>query len=396
MLLNKLHTTLFLSLCAALAACSNEDVLVDDIHDGKTPIEISVGGVDAPASTRAVVTDGTTNTTFGRDTKIFFLMQSEKDATEHEGFEYKGNRANTLYSVCRGDVINNTNATAVTFDATNQRYWDDAHARSSQLTLWAFAQRIAQPTVDGNWKNCSFQSYDGTTPSLEETKKLEFNTTTKTAGNIPLNFQSTNPIYPAIFSWNVGNGSQNQDANTLIYQDLLFSNNIANYVGNTKVPEASRKDNRLKFDFDTHKFPATTEMKFYHALSKITIQIKAGDGFAADGNDFKLKNNTIDLLLGLNTKGLFNIKDGEFQMIHESKDITSIPVTKTVIGKSEPYYTLEALAIPNIHQFMKEHGGDAKSRFVDESEEVMLQITIDDNVYKITSNTLFEDRKSVV
>lgn len=386
------HISLLLSLCA-LSACSEDDVIKEEpiVPDSeKSPIELSVGGVDTPASaTRAVVTDGTTNTTFGRDTKIFLLIQSDKDATTHDGYEYKGDRATTLYTVARANVVHATNPTAIVFDDANKKYWDDAHARSSQLTIWAFAQRIATDN-DRAWPTYSFQTYNGVTPSMEESSKNDFNSTQG------YNFQSATPYYPAIFTWSVGNGSANQDANTLIYQDLFFSNNIANYVGNTKVPEGSRTDNRMKFNFETRKFPASTEMKFYHAMSKITIQLKAGKGFKADGSDFKLKKNsagnmTLDLLHGFNTRGLFNIKDGEFQLIHNSDDITTIPLTKTEFGKTNPYYTLEALAIPNIHEFMASHeGADTHSRFVDGSSEVMMEITVDDNTYKITSKNLYE------
>ena len=383
---------LTLTSALALSACVEEVVYVvnPDVPEvgEKTPIELSVGGIDAPeVGTRAVVTDGTTDTGFGRNTKVFILMQSEKDATNHDGYEYKGDRGTPLYTVSRGDVVYDTDQTKLVFDDVNQKYWDDAHARSSQLTLWAFAQRVATAT-DGNWKSCTFQKYNGETPSLEEASAMPYNTTVNNG------WSSTPKIYPAIFSWSVGNGgsyNQNQDANTLIYQDLLFSNNIANYVSNTKVPELSRKDNRLKYDFGTKKFPATTELKFYHAMSKITIQIKAGSGFKADGTDFLLGNNkSIDKLTGFNTKGLFNIKDGEFQKIHEVREITTIPLTKEQKTTSDPYYTLEALAVPNIHQFMSGHSlSDTGSRFVENSTDIMIQFTIDGNTYKISSGALY-------
>lgn len=61
------YITLTLTLCLLLTACrDNDDVLVDPSTGsgsdfGKTPIELSVGGVDTPSSalTRAVITDGT-------------------------------------------------------------------------------------------------------------------------------------------------------------------------------------------------------------------------------------------------------------------------------------------------------------------------------------------------
>ena len=387
------------ALIMPLSACKEtiiyvtpEDTPIDDI---KTPIELSVGGVDSPSSTttRAEETIGKTYNQFDTKTKVFILMQSDKEVNgdgnvvTHNGYEYKGDRVNTLYTVARGDVA--ANSSTLVFDENNKRYWDDAHARSSQLTMWAIAQKIAIDNKDGNWKSITFQKTGNPdNPSVGDSNDATYNTNNK------IDWQGTTAVYPAIYSWSVGNltsGHQNQDANTLIYQDLLFSNNIS-YNSAKSWP-----DTRLKFDFGNHKFPATTELKFHHAMSKITIQIKAGDGFKADGTDFSLANNTIDKLSGLNTQGLFNIKDGEFQLIHKQADITKIPCTGPNTS-NDPYYTLEALAIPNIHEFMSslkdEHGAslnkkDEFSRFVQNSTTVMMEFTIDGNTYKITSDALY-------
>lgn len=368
--------------CAAFAACTNEESFFDDTpSSNKTPIEISVGGVDAPASTRAQFTDGTNHTMndFDVNTKVFMVMRSERDAATHDGFEYKGDRTGTLYTVCRGDVEADTSA--VKFDATNQHYWDDAHARSSILSIWAYAQK------GENWNTCYFQEIiNNEKQQIDDSYKKEFNT-----GSSYYNWQTTE-IYPAIREWNamLGNSTA-QTTQTVRCQDLLFSNNL------TFNSEKSWQDNRLRFDFTTHKFPNPSEMKFYHAMSKITIQIKAGDGFKADGTDFVLANSkSVDQLSGFNTKGLFNIKDGEFQMIHERKTITSIPLVKENTGKTGPNYILEALAIPNIHQFMKGHSGsDEGSRFVENKEDLMIQFTIDGNTYKIKSKTLYDALKDL-
>lgn len=401
----------------ALTACADEveNAVTPDMPEigEKTPIELSVGGVDAPSSalTRAVVTDGTEKTmqNFDKNTKVFILMQSDKEVdgnnnvVTHDGYEYKGDRPQTLYTIARGDVA--ANSSTLVFDENNKRYWDDAHARSSQLTMWAIAQKVAEEK-DGNWKSITFRTYgateDNTKPSIGDSSDATYNTTNR------IDWSSTPQVYPAIFSWSVGNlttGHQNQDKNTIIYQDLLFSNNIS------YNKEKNWSDRRLKFDFGTRKFPREedvwdtdgpkkTEMKFYHAMSKITIQLKVGEGFKADGNDFVLKNNTIDKLIGFNTRGLFNIKDGEFQLIHTyDAVITTIPCTTTANTNGTPYYTLEALAIPNIHEFMssqKDENGvllnlkDDYSRFVDGSTSVMMEITVDNNTYKITSDNLYD------
>lgn len=393
------HITLSLSLLTLAVACKEEEAIsINTPSEGKTPIELSVG-VNSPSSiTRAQFTNGTTNTDFGGDTKVFILMQSDKEVDAqnktvvHGGLEYTGTRENTLYTVSRGDIEYNTDKTKLIFDDKNQKYWDDAHARSTQLTLWAVAQRVVEPEADGKWKTITFQKLTGENsndPSISETSAAGFNTTNR-------NDWQSERIYPAIYSWSVGNPAQNQTDKTLIYQDLLFSNNISYNA------EKSWADNRLKFDFDdTHKFPASTELKFYHAMSKITIKLIAGDGFKKDGSDFSLAKSTIDKLDGFNTRGLFNIKDGEFQMIHDHASITTIPCSEPNTSNN-PYYTLEFLAIPNIHEFMvtqRSKQSDAKdeySRFVKDKKDltndadVMMQFTIDNNTYKITSDALFD------
>lgn len=334
---------------------------------------LSVGGVDS--NTKAVITDGTDKTmnNFDIASKIFMVMKSEKDPATHGGYEYQGDRPATLYTVCRGDVA--ANSSVVTFDSVNQKYWDDAHARSSILSIWAYAQK------GQTWTDCYFQKIvDNEKLNTDAAYEYRYQT-----GTITYPWDVTE-VYPAIREWGAMlKGSTVQTAQTVMCQDLLFSNNL------TYNSAKSWPDNRLKFNFLTKQFPQSNSMKFYHAMAKITIQIKAGDGFKADGTDFKLKNNTVDVIRGLNTRGLFNIKDGEFQMIHTREDVTAIPLQKTVIGKEEPYYTLEALAIPNIHQFMKERSAsDAGSRFVDGDNTVVLEITVDDNLYKITSKNLFD------
>lgn len=377
-----LHTTLLLSLCT-LTACSDQDVVVNNPStgsgaDGKTPIELSIGGVDAQGPmTRAVITDGTGKTmkAFDKAAYIFMVLQSDYGTSDYQGTH------DTKYNVTRGDVAQGEGT--ITFTNNNKRYWDDAHARSSQLSIWAFAQKGQK------WTNCSFQEVAGAEPATSDTYKKNYDT----GGSNVWPWQTTR-IYPAIREWSVSyTRYPNQQADDLEKQDLLFSNNLTYNV------EKNWADKRLKFDFETRKFPTENEMKFYHAMSKITIRIKAGDGFKADGTDFALANSkSIDELSGFNTKGLFNIKDGEFQMIHESKTITSIPLISEKTGKtSDPNYVLEALAVPNIHQFMVSQRTselpnlkDEGSRFVENSTNVMIQFTIDGNTYKIKSGALYD------
>lgn len=395
------YTTL-LSLCAAFAACSDNEVLPDNPATGgetgeKTPIVLSVGGVDGIAQTpltrasaSAVITDGEDKTmrTFKTNTSIFMVMMSEYD-TEHVDFDDPDNLHVRKFTVSRGDVA--ANSTDVVFDDLNIKYWDDAHARSSMITIWAFAQQgIPQRT---GWLSGSFDipnpSWDGVDPLSEYI--INTYSTANTRYEWVKDAGSKGAIYPCINTWKTSHNADArvQDKTSVQYQDLLFTNNIADNTSYT-----GKTDGRLKFDFSTRKFPSgeNAQLKFYHAMSKITIHIKKGEGFT-DSDPFAFASGKNVKLSGLNTEGTFNIKEGEFQKINASYDITKIYNWDT--PATGDAFTLEALAIPNIHPFMLTHSGsDNNSRFVEGKKnlatDVMMEFTIDNNKYQITSGQLFD------
>ena len=404
MQLNKLHTTLLLTLCMLLTACNDQDVLVDNPNSSKTPIELSVGGVDGivqsattRASASAIITDGTSKTmeTFKTNATIFRVMMSEYD-TGHVDFDDPDDSHVKKFTVSRGDVT--ANSLDVVFDEKNIKYWDDAHARSSMLSIWGFAQQgIPQGT---GWLSGSFDIpnpyWNGTDP-LTEYKQQTYSTAT-TRYDWVKNAGSKGAIYPCINVWKTSHNTDAsiQDGTSVLYQDLLFTNNIAD---NTAY---SKRDGRLKFDFTSRQFPKAndtwddgtkkTELKFYHAMSKITIKIKKGEGFT-NSDPFAFTSGTNVKISGMNTEGTFNIKEGEFQKINASNPITKIYQWTT--PSTGDAYTLEALAIPNIHEFMLTHDGtDNNSRFVSGKKElttdVMMEFTIDNNKYQVTSGQLYD------
>lgn len=381
----KIHHILALAIAALLTACTDQEVHPDGPTDlsGKTPIELSVGGVDAPAMTRAVVTDGENKTmqNFDNNTKIFMIMKSEYSAlsSPYDDLNFGGSQI-TKYTVSRGDVTANTNK--VVFDATNQKYWDDAHARSTKLSIWAYAQKGM------SWTTCSFGEdkqgggYQTINPDLQTSSSIAWRTA---------------PIYPMIFNWKAshltGAELNKQNATTVMCQDLIFSNNLAD---NTTY---SKPDGRLAFNPATRKFPTegNAHMYFYHAMSKITIKIIEGEGFnTSSTTDFQFKTGTNVKLTGFNTEGLFSIQMGGFQQINNHADIPSIYL-KTTNTSTAPYYTLEALAVPNIDEFTQTYEpaqNDDYSRFVkdkkDYATDVMMEFTIDDNTYQVTSGQLYD------
>lgn len=380
MQLNFKHTTLLFSLCAVFAACNENEKLIDIPLEDKTPIVLSIGGVDAPeATTKAVITDGTEKTLnpFDVNSKIFMVMKSEYD-TGNPDF---GGARTTKYNVARGDVNtlnndNNNHRSLVEFDAKNQRYWDDAHARSSMLSIYAYAQK-GQST----WLNCTFNGHEYKTEA-DATQPYAWTTT---------------EIAPTILTWSASHlGTPAQNVTSVLSQDLLFSNNLAN--NDTDPSTDPTKDKRLKFNFSTRKFPDVGEanMIFYHAMSKITIKIIEGEGFdktsANKANDFKFTTTGGNIILKqFNHTGKFDITQGEFTEIatNGTTDIPSIYLksTNTNATGTEPHYVLEALAVPSI-------ANNGKSRFVKDAKalatDVIMEFAIDNNTFQITSGQLYD------
>ena len=387
------------ALIMPLSSCKETIIYVtpDEIIDegAKTPIELSVGGVDGAvesSGTRAaVITDDETKTynLFNQDTKIFMVMKSTYGTEDYLGSH------KDKYTVSRGEVKANTNT--ITFDALNQKYWDDAHARSSQLDIWAYASM-----VPSTWNTCSFQVPNPnwtalSTETLEhkmlEYIKKDYETNTQAADKSPYPWTehtigtdkgSMGAIYPCIMEWKVTNTPWAQTANSIQYQDLMFSNNLAN---NT---ERGGSDKRLKFNNQQTKKFDTGEMKFYHAMSKLTINIIEGDGFdKTSQSDFQFATGKNINLNGFNTQGTFNIKNGYFEKVENTRnEITSIALSAPKGADPNPYYTLQALAIPNIDGI---NGiTDAYSRFVSDGTNTMMEFTIDDNTFKISSGALYK------
>lgn len=404
------YITLVLSLCMLLTACKEDVVYVIQNPETpevgeKTPIELSVGGVlsnqgiATRASSSAVITQNETDMiNFPENTNIFMVMESEYDTDQPD---FGGSREKKT-TVTRGYVAQGTNA--VTFDGVNQRYWDDAHARSSQMSIWAYAQMYKT-----NWTSCTFQKVVNSTKDGWDKFDDAIYFTSSTSNSYDWN---QGDVYPGIKYWSVTHNTDGvQDGTSILCQDLLFSNNIANNTDYIKG------DNRLKFDFSSRKFPENPQLYFRHAMSKITIHIKEGDGFIKTGDkansDFKFTPNTSNVkLTQFNTKGVFNIKEGEFQWVWPANEADQTGATAPrEIPKIYQHdnadagdaYTLEALAIPNIHAFkssMKNAGGtslglsDLYSRFVKDAksltENAMMEFTIDNNTYKITSGALYD------
>ena len=296
---------LYITLSASLLAftgCSDEtDIAVSDAN--KQPIALTVGA-DAPIS-RAVITDGTGKTlnAFDAATDIWMVMQSDYKALSGDNsapseIDFKGSPA-TTNCVTMGTTGDKTGTdlkeNVINFTAENTRYWDDAHARSSALSIWA----VAVPNVKGSkWGTKTATAWNSTT----EDKTI---------------------------AWEVPAA---QNAETIKNKDLCFSNNI------TKVSEGN--DKRLGFKEDPRGFEAG-KLIFYHALTKITVKLEEGEGFDhSSTSDFVLDNITLN---GFKLSGTFDVADGEFAST--ATDATPI-TTMSQVSRTAEGMALEALVMP--------------------------------------------------
>lgn len=330
MLLNKLHTTLLLSLCATLAACSADDALVDGTSDGKTPIELSVGGADAPG-TRAVITDGVGKTlrAFTADTRLFLAYVAEHDEDGSKPKLYGFN-----YATAEGKDNPDVNSESDVTYSDNYLYWDDAYARDTKVSVYSLA--VANKEKD------YIKLTSGETVAIG----------TESPGQAIIPFTSTNPGVPTL-KWQIANP---QSKEVFESADLVFSNNIADNTSG---------DKRLTFHKDPadgdkyHKFDKG-ELIYYHALTQFTIKIKCGDGFNGDGTDFNFTNNagivceSPDNSFALNgfygANGVFDVTQGEFNTMTDSnlRDYTSIYKRSETHQKKNvgDYYVMKAYVFP--------------------------------------------------
>lgn len=371
------YTSLLLPLLAAFAACSDEVVDAKDPDQGKSPIELSVGGIDTPSSqTRAVITDGTDKTKhFDENTSLYMLMKSE-DITDGTTKPALVTRT-IMFALPQTD--SSKDYLEVNYSASDEyakfvRYWEDSYSRSSALSILA----VCTP---------------GMGPSSTTPDKKTWNISGSDAGYQnraweEISSSSATQPYTSIF-WPVSAGKNNisatdqsllsNDVSFIKNEDLCFSNNIGDWSS-----VSGKTDARMKFNSnDDRKFDAGT-LFFYHALSKLTFQIKMGAGFSS--TDFKFEDGTNIKLQNFNNSGTFHMEDGEFISSTITKnDILRIynrpTSTFSDAEKTANYkYILDALVIPNTE--------------MNDGETTGVVFCIDGNQYKLSMKQLYDAIKN--
>lgn len=302
--------TLYLLSLLTLAACSNDDNAVPETNVDRTEITFSSNlntEVSSQPMTRALTEDG-----FEQQTRIVMRIKSEDASTSPTSTKYT--RTKALAAVKAGGKSD------VTFDSGDKRYWDDAHGRNSQLSVYAVA-------IENDATNLSEGKLTGGSGTwfTEATENENIEWTVSTA----------------------------QTEELIKQENLVYSNNI----------QDGTPDNRLKFretGSTGHGTFDQGELKFNHALTRITVKLTQGDGFTTFTN-------VQGVVKSAPYKGKLNLENGSWS-------ITSTgDITMALTGTN----TYQAQILPGL-------------QLTDGSSNNILEFTIDGNVYYVTSDMLYD------
>lgn len=365
--MNKFTYTLALATALAVTSCSDE-IVNNNIPQGEKEM-ISFSMSDGSAS--GVATRAVTHGKFSDATRIVMYMRSNKDGGTTE---VRGNK-----TICQTKDCENSSSdhSDITFETHNKRYWDDAYGRAGYISVYAVAipgsTNVGVLKADNLKENSAEVDVDNTWRSV-------------TDGNpIDMTFAVT---------------TTTQTETTWNNEDLCYSNNIQetgtdgrtyyNWSTGAWVPaahvggEGNHGNGCLQFvikpgDATNPGYFDKGHLKFYHALTRMTVKLEEADGYdgnkstTADFNFTKTKMTSAHniQLLGMYTSGKLNMKNGTW-----TKDAaTNIDVMWGSTAAANGTY--KAQMLPD-YEFVK----DAITN--------VMQFEIDENIYYITQAELFK------
>ena len=324
-----------LSIVAATfaASCSSDENLPQEIDNSmKTPIEFSM--TDNTSSMNVGVS-GVTRAGFSSNTDMVVKMVAEEvkvggtstTATARKSTITKAT-AESQSSVNKKDDNTSYTYSNVSFnhDNSEQRYWDDAYGRNTQLSIFAVAVK-------------------------DKTGSSKLPSTTSTWINDE-NFSSTNIGWT--LTWEVTNTTA-QTTTAIDDEDLVYSNNIQSngksgkreydFTSSEYKPVYDLSDGRLAFQLKESgnsegpgKFN-TGNLNFQHALSRITLKIQLASEF---GDNASLDNSEVKVL-NMPYKGTLDVVTGQFSKTTNKDAIVMAPISTTSESDIKSQYIAQVL-----------------------------------------------------
>lgn len=274
------------------------------------------------------------------------------------------------------------------------RYWDDAYGRYANISVYAVAVPGKPKTLENNGKTLEeLVKYDKIGTETIGDKVSESNNRWRKNDN---NAQSNRVDWTITYS--------GQSDSSIAAEDLCYSNNIqasgtnGRYVWNFNAnpegysPEPNGGDNHsnglmhLALKSNTDKTSTghfdKGHLVFNHALTRLTINFKAGKGF--EGKPFAFASGSNVKIMNVPVKGSLDIQNGKW--IETETTVGTLPAANLgTVGKMQEFtapatgyqHSLQAQFIPG---YVFTSGDDTN----------VLQYTIDDNTYYLTQGIIFK------
>ena len=350
-------------------SCDDNEIIDTPIPDSQKEM-ISFSLSDGTSQTRAGFTEA--------DTKIVMRIQSN-DRTNASNVKYT--RTCALAAKDNTNSAESYSSVSFNFDSNNYtRYWDDAHGRKSLLSVYAIA-----------------------VPNKKDEGVLPINTLNEgITGSETGNWGSNNDNS---LNWNV---ELDQTLVNIANKDLVYSNNISKYIdenslgkngiyrwdyssGNYKPDNtgaATHENGQMLFyqnGVATNLAPTEAaghfdrgHMVFNHALTRLTVNLKRGTGFASGSSYFKFADGTNITLMSVPTNGKLDLATGTWSTDGSSNN--DINKMAELTANSGFDHSLMAQFIPGYT--FNSTGADANNN--------VMSFTIDDNTYYITQAMVFK------
>lgn len=338
-----LFQPLILATVLVASACSSD--IKDDIQniDPSTKTAITFVGQDNSARL--------SRAGFAENTQIAMHIRSTKDASNI--------RETRTWATAQEDKtqsdVSFSNIKAPSDD--NVRYWDDAFGRAAKLSVFAVAVPGKADVTNGADDKTLIDHLAGSTSwsTVALSEKIEWTVSRDQSGADAI------PNEDLTYSNNIKEhgegGAKSYNYSTSAY-DIIQGGELQ-----FRLKDESFKDGPGKFD--------QGNLKFNHALSRVTINLVKGTGYG-DGS-FIFATDTNVKILNVPTSGTLNIETGAWT------DTVSLGITKmaTTTLAAGAKYSLVAQIIPGYV-------------INDNDDTNVLEFIIDDNKYFITQDMMFE------
>ena len=331
-------SSLAVSSLLTLVACNDETGIVDGNNNGKTSIALSVGNIGNGPISKAITEmpdDATNLSTIPTGTSLFMVMKSQVGEETPEW---------TMTKAVTGEAVDNISPVNFS-EAGTLRFWDDCGARDAAVSIYSVCTPGGTPN----------------TPTIGGKSEYTYISTPTTGA------WSTTANALTMSDWTVVVNQAALTAKTFADQDLCYSNNVAKY---------SDQDKRMRYDNEEAGKFDKGKLVFYHALTKVTVNITAGDGFDAAGGKKAFVGEPTAVLHDLKISSDFELTAGVVTPKGDAAtDITTFKTGSKEVDNAQ-VVTRSAIVMPG--------------RKLNASDN-LLTVSADGNTYNVTAEYLVNE-----